>query len=115
MDISFRLFSPVFEAIMWGMRTLTARQVAKLLGVRVETVYRYARGRKIPVVRVGGAWRFPAGEIEAWLQNGGSPEGRQRRAPAVDPGGDPILKVIGLGSDGRLAGGLDRALYGSGR
>lgn len=95
------------------MKTLTAHEVARLLRVRVETVYRYAREGSIPVARVGGRWRFDEARLRAWLDNGAArPAAAPRTArPRLDWRKDPLLKVIGIGSDGHLAENIDKALY----
>ncbi len=93
------------------MILLTATQVARRLRVRVETIYRYVRDRKLPATRVGGQWRFSPSEIEKALRRGNG-ERRPRRRKDLDPNDDPILKVIGIISDGHLAEDIDHHLYG---
>jgi excisionase family DNA binding protein len=46
---------------------LTARQVGDLLDVDATTVYRMAGDGRLPAVRVGRQWRFPADEIDRLL------------------------------------------------
>jgi excisionase family DNA binding protein len=46
---------------------LTAHQVRDLLDVDASTVYRMAGDGRLPAVRIGRQWRFPAEEIEAML------------------------------------------------
>lgn len=43
---------------------LTARQVQEMLDVDRSTVYRMAGDGRLPAVRIGKQWRFPATEIE---------------------------------------------------
>lgn len=93
------------------MKMLRAREVAERLGLRVETVCRHARHGRIPAVRVGGTWRFPEDRLEAWLRDDGNARPRGDTA-RLDPSEDPILAVIGIGADGGLTRGIDRALYG---
>jgi excisionase family DNA binding protein len=54
---------------------LTARQVGDLLDVDATTVYRMAGDGRLPAVRVGRQWRFPADAIDALLvpATGGPP------------------------------------------
>ncbi|MBT8214767.1 MAG: helix-turn-helix domain-containing protein [Acidimicrobiia bacterium] len=47
---------------------LTTRQVLELIKVDKSTVYRMAEGGRIPAVKVGRQWRFPADQISAWLE-----------------------------------------------
>jgi excisionase family DNA binding protein len=63
---------------------LTAREVADLLGVSTETVLRWTRRGELPAIRLpGGAIRFRAGEIEAWLAERATP---QRGVLTATPG-----------------------------
>ncbi len=43
---------------------LTARHVQEILGVDKSTVYRMASDGRLPAVKVGRQWRFPADRIE---------------------------------------------------
>ena len=45
-----------------GKRLLNVMETAQYLGLRVETVYKKARLRELPSVKVGGALRF---DVEA--------------------------------------------------
>lgn len=47
---------------------LTVREVANLLNVDEKTVYRLARRGELPGFKVAGAWRFKAGDIDAWIE-----------------------------------------------
>lgn len=48
---------------------LTVREVAAYLKITEKTAYRLAAEGKIPGFKVGGAWRFKAQEIEAWIND----------------------------------------------
>ena len=48
---------------------LTTRQLQDLLRVDRITIYRMLRDGRLRGFKVGGQWRFPRGEIEAWLQS----------------------------------------------
>lgn len=50
---------------------LTAEQVAERWQVPKAHVYRLARERRLPTVRVGRYYRFLVAAIEAWEQAGG--------------------------------------------
>lgn len=59
---------------------LTAREVQDLLDVDKSTVYRMASDGRLPAVKVGRQWRFPADAIRsrfalAPVENGGRPAG----------------------------------------
>lgn len=48
---------------------MTIAEVADYLRINVKTAYRLAINRKIPCVKVGGAWRFLRHEIDNYLQD----------------------------------------------
>ncbi len=47
---------------------LTIREVADLLKVDAKTVYRLARGKRLPGFKVARAWRFKNADIEQWIE-----------------------------------------------
>lgn len=47
---------------------LTTRDVQELIRVDKSTIYRMAESGKLPAIKVGRQWRFPADEIEQWLR-----------------------------------------------
>jgi excisionase family DNA binding protein len=49
---------------------LTALEVQELLHIDRSTVYRMAEDGRLPAIRVGRSWRFPAERIEAMLAAG---------------------------------------------
>ncbi len=61
---------------------LTAQQVQDLLDVDASTVYRMAGDGRLPAVRIGRQWRFPAEEINALLVPS---QGNQATTSAVVP------------------------------
>lgn len=46
---------------------LTIKQVADFLNMSPKSVYRLAKKRLLPGVKVGASWRFPQRELRAWL------------------------------------------------
>ncbi len=48
--------------------TLTAREVAQLLGVNRATVYKLAAAGELAHLRIGGAVRFRRDDVEAYLR-----------------------------------------------
>jgi excisionase family DNA binding protein len=52
---------------------LTAQQVQDLLDVDASTIYRMAGDGRLPAVRIGRQWRFPADAIEQLLVPAGRP------------------------------------------
>lgn len=55
---------------------MTARQVAELLGVHENWVYDQAASGELPSYKIGGARRFDAEELRAWIT-----EHRERDKP----------------------------------
>jgi excisionase family DNA binding protein len=53
------------ESVMNSL--LTARDVQQLLQVDRSTVYRMAEDGRLPAVKVGKQWRFPADRLQQWL------------------------------------------------
>ena len=49
-------------------RFLTARQVADLLQLSVETVYDLIARDGLPATKLGGSWRFDESELCAWFR-----------------------------------------------
>ncbi|MCP4360230.1 MAG: helix-turn-helix domain-containing protein [Chloroflexi bacterium] len=52
---------------------LTAKDVQSLLQVDRSTVYRMAEAQRLPAVKVGRQWRFPADQIQNWLVKQANP------------------------------------------
>ncbi len=59
-------------------KTLTLREVAKLLRVHPVSVYRLIKTAKLPVFRIGRALRFDQTEVERWMKSW------KRNAPAIN-------------------------------
>jgi excisionase family DNA binding protein len=51
------------------MTFLTTKDLQDLIKVDKSTIYRMAEDGRIPAVKVGRQWRFPAEAVEAWLGN----------------------------------------------
>jgi excisionase family DNA binding protein len=62
---------------------LTTKEVQALVNVDRSTIYRMAEDGRIPAVKVGRQWRFPADEIYAWLHG-------ERTAPTNREAGDGV-------------------------
>lgn len=52
-----------------GNGLLTARDVAALLGISDKTVYRLAKGGRIPYVRLQSSLRFRRCDVEQWIES----------------------------------------------
>ncbi len=62
---------------------LTTRDVQELIRVDKSTIYRMAEAGRLPAIKVGRQWRFPADEIERWL--------RRRRNGAAESDFDALF------------------------
>jgi excisionase family DNA binding protein len=72
---------------------LTAQQVQDLLDVDASTIYRMAGDGRLPAVRIGRQWRFPADAIERLLVPTGEPAATRVGAAGTD---GPIALPVGL-------------------
>lgn len=68
---------------------LTARQVQDRLHVDATTIYRMAADGRLPAVKVGRQWRFPADGVEELLATGGH---TTTQRSALDPA--PVQAVL---------------------
>jgi excisionase family DNA binding protein len=69
---------------------LTARQVQDRLDIDTSTIYRMAGDGRLPAVRIGRQWRFPAGAIDALLT-----PGEHDGAPTPPAGGSVVHPDVG--------------------
>jgi excisionase family DNA binding protein len=60
-------------------RLLTAEDVAQILGMRTDFIYRLAREGRIPHLRFGRTLRFRAEAIARWLEEEERGNGRRLR------------------------------------
>ncbi len=58
---------------------MTIKEVASYLKLTEKTAYRLAADGKIPGFKVGGAWRFRRGEIDAWIDKQLRQQGKDRK------------------------------------
>lgn len=61
---------------------LTVKEVAALLRVSSQTLYKMLEQGGIPAVKVGSQWRFEREKVRAWLE---SQESASSRRPDHDP------------------------------
>ncbi len=62
---------------------LTADQVADLLGCAQSTVEDYARDGKIPCIKIGVSWRYPADALIRWANQQAEDAMRQPAKPVA--------------------------------
>jgi excisionase family DNA binding protein len=54
----------------------SAQQIAEFLGIKVDTLYHYARSGRIRAMKIGKAWKFSDDDLQSFLDS-------QRRSPAA--------------------------------
>lgn len=59
---------------------LTVKEVAALLRVSAQTLYKMLENGGIPAVKVGSQWRFEREKVRAWLETRGA-----NQRPDPDP------------------------------
>ncbi len=55
-------------------RLMTIQDVAAYLQLSKAKIYRMARSREIPAIRIGKSWRFRRQSIEDWLHRSNASE-----------------------------------------
>ena len=60
--------SPAMPGSEIGRRLLKVGEAARFLGLKVDTVYKKARLREVPSVRVGRALRFDIRALERFVE-----------------------------------------------
>ncbi|MDH3729693.1 MAG: helix-turn-helix domain-containing protein [Acidimicrobiia bacterium] len=69
---------------------LTSRDVQDLINVDRSTIYRMAEQGRIPAIKVGRQWRFPADAVERWLLESAPEASSELAAAAATRNGDSI-------------------------
>src|ERR1039458_3794825 len=59
---------PTVQNMHPAQRFLNAGQVSQMLGIDRSTVYRMAESGRLPAMKIGRQWRFPAEQIAALLE-----------------------------------------------
>ena len=93
------------------MKILTIEDAAKLLHINKFTAYRYAKTGKIPAIRVGRSWRIMEEVLEAWFYKNSIHE-ELRKEKTSTKKNNPLIKLLGTISHGKLTEDIDEELYG---
>jgi excisionase family DNA binding protein len=66
---------------------LTAKDMQALLHVDRSTIYRMAESGRLPAIKVGRQWRFPADQVDSWFQMGITAPSPTAEVSSVSNGG----------------------------
>jgi excisionase family DNA binding protein len=59
----------IIDTLRGTRRPLTVRQCSDILGLHPQTVYKWSRTGRIPVLRLGSALRFDPIVIAQWVES----------------------------------------------
>lgn len=90
-----------------GIKLYDLKEISKKLKLHPVTLRGYIERGRLEAVKIGRSYRVTEESLQAFLLKH---KPRRRRPP--DPKKDPLLKVIGIFSDGTLTKDIDKALYG---
>ena len=51
---------------------VSVEQIAKHLGVRRDSIYRWIDLKDLPAHRIGRLWKFKVSEVDGWVRSGGA-------------------------------------------
>jgi long-chain acyl-CoA synthetase len=71
------------DAMPMPVKLYSAPEVASMLALEVDTLYRYARAGRLRGLKIGNLWRFSEADVEEFLQG--------RRYPGTPTGERPVL------------------------
>jgi len=81
---------------------LTTRQIQELIRVDRITVYRMLKDGRLRGFKVGGQWRFPSRDIEAWLQEQQARLGGTLAPALPTDGTSPMAQALPVGCTGAI-------------
>jgi excisionase family DNA binding protein len=84
------------QTIQTSPTYLTARDVQELIRVDRSTIYRMAESGRLPAIKVGRQWRFPASAIEAWLEASGNGSDKPHGVSAAQEVADLFADLYGV-------------------
>ena len=77
-----RWFSTPYRQLSPMENMLTVKEVAALLRVSTQTLYKMLEQGEIPAVKIGSQWRFDREKIKAWIDSRGVDSEPGRTPPA---------------------------------
>lgn len=91
-----------------GVRLYDLREISKKLKLHPVTLRGYIERGRLEAVKIGRSYRITEDALQSFLLKH---KAKPRKLP--DPRKDPLLKVIGIFSDGNLTKDIDKTLYGN--
>ena len=91
-----------------GTTLYTLKEISQNLDVSVATLRTYIEQGRLKALRLGRNYRVTQEALQDFLQTP-SPASVSATGRPED---DPILQVVGIGSDGNMTRDVDRELYG---
>ena len=73
---------------------LTVEETAELLQLPLETVYKYARTRKLPASKVGRYWRFEKSKVLRWKLRRATSHSRSRQLQVMVVDDEPLFRDL---------------------
>lgn len=60
---------------------LSVEEIARYLGIKRDTVYKWIERKQMPAHKVGSLWKFRKEEIDAWVRSGRAADVAEPRKP----------------------------------
>lgn len=100
------------------MKVLTVNEVATILEVNRDTVYKKARSGEIPGIRIGRVWRFYQDVLDEWLRKKSGKEigawrKQEKKVKDRRKEENPLIGLVGLfgSTEKNLAEKHDKYIY----
>ena len=77
---------------MDGKNFMTISELSEYIKLPEETIYKYARGGRIPASKVGRHWRFDQSEIDKWVSGRSNSQPNAIRILVVDD--EPMVREL---------------------
>lgn len=90
-----------------GIKLYDLKEISKKLKLHPVTLRGYIERGRLEAVKIGRSYRVTEDALQAFLL-----KYKAKPRKHLDPKKDPLLKVIGIFSDGNLTKDIDKALYG---